>query len=394
MRSVLVHGVLLVVALGLAWIVWTRETLGTDRREASEEEEASVVVWDLTADGIQEIGFRSEKRRVTVKVSGRGEKRGFDVTTYRKDERRRPRRADAGPADAGARDGAPPPDAGPAVDAGPEIEIIETNKAFAGNAELAEYLGKIAPFKAKRSFGTIDRRTTEEFELDEPRGSIVIKAGGRTYTLDVGGSTFGSSDAYVRDQRTRKVYLVGSATVRDLEFGETRFMQRDLVAKEKKEIAKVVVSHGQKRRTIVQRNRQDDRNATWTDERTPTKNELYDNWMGRVLRLRALEYLPTGEEPRAEGMSTPPVPVVTIEYFDDEGSLGKVEIVKIDGDPAEFYARGDATRGWVKLSASLAEQVERDVETVLDGASAPAPTPAGAKTDVAPRPHPVSHPRP
>jgi hypothetical protein len=381
MRSVVVHGVLLVFALGLAWIVWTREEEGTDRTEAAEEEEASVVVWDLAADAVQEIAFQSEKRRVTVKVSGRGDARGFDVSTYRKDERRRPRRADAGPADAGARDGGPARDAGPPADAGPEIEIVETNKAFAGNAQLAEYLGKIAPLRAKRSFGSIDRRTTEEFELDEPRGSIVVKAGGRTYTLDVGGSTFGSSDAYVRDRRTRKVYLVGSAVVRDLEFGETRFMQRDLVRKEKKEIAKVVVSHAGKRRTIVQRNREEERNASWTDERSPTKNELYDNWMGRVLRLRALEYLPAGEEPRAEGESTPPVPVLTIEYFDDAGSLGRVEIVKIESDPAEFYARGDATRGWVKLSASLAEQVERDVETVLDGASAPAPSKATPEPD-------------
>jgi hypothetical protein len=387
MKSVWIHTALLVCALFVAYRAWTKEETGETHEAAAaqQEEEASVVLFDIQPDAVQEISFQSEKRQVKVAVTGRGAKRGFDVSTYRKDERRRPRpRPDAGPADAGARDAGPgvrdagPHDAGPAprtdaapaaaADAGPEIEIVETRKRFSGNTDLAEYLGKVAPLKAKRSFGVVKPWLLREFELTEPRATITIRAGGHAHTLKVGGSTFGSSDAYVMDARTSKVYLVASDIVRDLEFAETRFMQRDLVAAEKKDIVKATVSLGERRRTLVQKNREQANDATWRDEaHADTANELYDNWMGRLLRLRALEYLEPGEEPHAEGISTPPETVFEIEYFGEHGSLGKVTVVKVDSDPAEYFARSDATRGWVKLAASLAEQVERDVDTVLGG---------------------------
>jgi len=369
-RSVGIHAALLAVSLFLAYRAWTKAQTGETRAAVREEEEdAQVVLFDIQPDAVLEVAFEGEKRRVKIAVTGRGEKRGFDVSTYRRDERRRPRpRPDAGPRDggpdAGVRDAAP----SAPVDAGPEIEIVETNKRFSGNGDLATWLGKVAPLRAKRSFGTVKPWLLREFELTTPRATITIRAGGRTHALKVGGATFGSSDAYVMDGRTRKVYLVASDLVRDLEFAETRFMQRDLVAADKKDIVKATVSSGTKRRTLVQRQREQANEASWRDEaHADTPNELYDNWMGRLLRLRALEYLEPGEEPHAEGISTPPEPVLSVEYFGESGSLGKVEIVKLDTDPEAYYARSDATRGWVEISGSLAEQVARDVEAVLGG---------------------------
>ncbi|MBI2896211.1 MAG: DUF4340 domain-containing protein [Deltaproteobacteria bacterium] len=366
MKSVYFHAALLAGSLFFAWSIWTREDSGATQAKDEDETE---VVFDIPLESVQELNFESERRKVKIAISGSAENRSYDVSTYRRDERRRPPPRPAKNADGGVQDGG----AAPEADGGaPAVEVTETRKRFSGNKALVDWLKTVAPFRAKRSFGTLPRATLGEFELVEPRGTFTLRARGKTYTLKVGGTPFGSSDAYVQDARSGRVYLVAASVVRDLEFAESRFMQRELVRAETKEIAKVKIEAAGRSKTLVQQNRAasgtraGEGGPSWTAEATPrTRNELYDNWMRRLLGLRAIEYLAPGEEPHAEGVSTPAVPVVEVECFGDRESLGTIRIVKLEGDPDAYYARSDATRGWVKLSGTLAEQVERDIEAVL-----------------------------
>lgn len=364
MRSVIAHLVLLLAAVVFAWVIWSREET-QQAAPPSQDEDEQIAVIDVGPDALQEVSFDSERRKVKITARGNRADRWFDVSTYRKDERRRPpppRNADGGTPDGGAPDGG-------AVDGGapeaPAVEVVETRKRFTGNEALSEHWKKLAPLQAKRGFGRVGRSTLEEFELDHPRGTITIRARGKTTTLEVGGTPFGSSDAYVRDKGTGRVYLVAAATVRDIEFAESRFMQRELFAAEPKDITKVVIAAGDRRRTLVQ-HAVDEDHTNWTDEATPqTRNEMYDNWMRRVLGLRAIDYLAPDEEPHAAEGSAESATVFTLEAFGANGSLGRAEIRKIDADPSEYFGRSPATRSWVSLSASLLEQIERDLESLL-----------------------------
>jgi len=369
MRSVIAHLVLLLAGVVFAWVIWTREAT-EEAAPASSDEDEEVSIFDLSPESLQEVSFTSERRTVKVTARGAASDRWFDVSTYRKDERRRPPpRRDAGPADGGAGDGGPA-DGGAAPEtpdggAAPEVEVTETRKRFTGNTALAEHWKKLAPLRAKRGFGRVPAGTLEEFELDHPRGTITLRARGKTYTLEVGGTPFGSSDAYVRDKRSGRVYLVAAATVRDVEFAESRFMQRDLIGGEAKDLTKVVITVGDRRKTLVQRTAGEDQ-TNWTDEAHPeTRNEMYDNWMRRTLGLRAIEYLAPDEEPHAASGSAAVTPIFTIEYFTATGSLGRAEIRKVDADEPEYFARSGATRSWVSLSASILEQIERDLDSLV-----------------------------
>lgn len=363
MRSVIAHLVLLLASVVFAWVIWSREQ-GEEAAPASPDEDEQIAIFEYPADALQEISFDSERRKVKITARGSRDDRWFDLSTYRKDERRRPpppRTADGGPdggaADAGATDGGAP--------AAPAVDVVETRKRFTGNTALAEHWKKLAPLTAKRGFGRVGRGTLEEFELDEPRGVMTLRGRGKTYTLEVGGTPFGSSDAYVRDRASGRVYLVAASTVRDIEFAESRFMQRELFGAQPKDITKVVVAAGDRRRTLVQHAIDEDR-TSWTDEATPqTRNEMYDNWMRRVLGLRAIDYLAPDEEPHAGAGSEASATVVTIEAFGASGSLGRAEIRKVDADPAEYFGQSPATRSWVTLSASLIEQIERDLDSLL-----------------------------
>jgi hypothetical protein len=372
MKSVIAHLVLLLAGVAFAWVIWTRETTEEAAPAATDEDEETDI-FAYSPDALQEVSFVSDRRTVKVTARGSASDRWFDVSTYRKDERRRPpprRDADGGPADGGARDGGAVD--GGRVDAGtvdggaaPEVDVVETRKRFTGNKALADHWKKLAPLRAKRSFGRVRAGTLEEFELDHPRGTITLRVRGKTHTLEVGGTPFGSSDAYVRDKQSGRVYLVAAGTVRDIEFAESRFMQRDLIGAEAKDLTKVVVAVGERKRTLVQRTAGEGQ-TNWTDEAHPEqRNEMYDNWMRRTLGLRAIEYLAPDEEPHATSGSAATATVFTIEYFTASGSLGRAEIRKVDADDPEYFARTGATRGWVTLSASLLEQVERDLDSLV-----------------------------
>lgn len=363
MKSVIAHLALLLAGMAFAWVIWTREATEAAAPDVTDEDE-EVTVFEFGPDSLQEVAFVGDKRNVKVTARGSAQDRWFDVATYRKDERRRPPprpTADGGTPDGGVVDGG----AAAATKQEPEVEVTETRKRFTGNAALSEHWKKLAPLRAKRGFGRVSAGTLQEFELDHPRGTITLRARGKTYTLEVGGTPFGSSDAYVRDKGSGRVYLVAAATVRDIEFAESRFMQRELVSAEAKDLTKVVITVGDRRKTLVQRTTGEDE-SHWTDEAHPDqRNEMFDNWMRRVLGLRAIEYLAPDEEPHAEGGSAPIVNVLTIEYFGASGSLGRAEIRKVDADEAEYFGRSPATRSWITLSASLLEQVERDLESVV-----------------------------
>lgn len=369
MKSVIAHLVLLLAGVAFAWVIWTREAT-EEAAPAPSDEDEEIDIFAGTPESLQEVSFVSERRTVKVTARGSASDRWFDVATYRKDERRRPpprRDPDGGTADGGAPDGGVAAADGGTPDGGaaPEVEVTETRKRFTGNKALADHWKKLAPLRAKRGFGRVGAGTLEEFELDHPRGTITLRVRGKTHTLEVGGTPFGSSDAYVRDKQSGRVYLVAAATVRDIEFAESRFMQRDLIGAEAKDLTKVVVAVGDRRRTLVQRTTGEDQ-TNWTDEAHPeTRNEMYDNWMRRTLGLRAIEYLAPDEEPHAEGGSAAISTIFTIEYFTAQGSLGRAEIRKVDADDPEYFARTGATRGWVTLSASLLEQIERDLDSLV-----------------------------
>ena len=74
MRSVGIHAALLVVALLLAFKVWTKEESGETHEAAAaqEEEEAQVVLFDIQPDQVTEIAFDSDKRKVKVAVDPAG----------------------------------------------------------------------------------------------------------------------------------------------------------------------------------------------------------------------------------------------------------------------------------------------------------------------------------
>lgn len=327
MKSVIVHGVLATVGLILAWWVWSG---GETKRHADVE----VDIITCTAARLEKVEFVTPEKTITLDVSkGEGPRAWFRHTT---------------------------------------TEAKPTVQRFAAGSKVDGLLERLAPLKAIRALGEVAADKLATLELAEPKRTLQITCGGKTHKLVVGATTYGASSRYVREVGGGAVFLVKASLISDLEMSRARFMQRDLLDLRLPEVAEVKVRARQTERTLLHRDRRNPAGANWVDAGAPDqRNELYGNWLTRVMRLRALEYVAQGVEPGAD-LSPPAKPAAVVELTFSGDKSGRVELVKVPGKAADYFARSSTTGGWVKVPATLGRQVEDDVAVVL-GLEAPAP---------------------
>jgi hypothetical protein len=400
-KSVITHGVLAVGGLILAWIAWTEEVTEDVSPDAVELLDCS--------DGIESIALLSERRDTTVEARGEDEDQRYYWITIE-------RRSSNGES---------------------------STKEFVGGDAVDELVEKLSPFRAERSLGRVDEDLLPELDLapsppeepeegEEPREPpewsptrLRLRCGGDERTFVVGGSTFGLPRRYLMndDDEESPVYLVDAAVVSDVEAAEHRLMQRELHRFEMSEVETLHVSAFDRERTLKHRHRSDPRRAEWVDAEEPDRrNELFGNWLDIFRRLTVQEFLAVDAEP---GADLEPVPashevVLELEYKDEGGEvLDTLELARVSSEPAEYYARSRATRAWVKVIRTVAQQIEDDARPVLglepiereepvestpedaappdgtetEGAEAPTP-PAGPATPPAPPPVPGHSPPP
>lgn len=328
MKNLSIHIGLAVIGLAWAYVVWTSEDPG-------DTDPDGVVVVDCEPDRLTRLAFTSDRRNAVLEPRGEGDTRSWWITVERT-----PEEGDAS-----------------------EVE-------FVANEGIDEYLTTVAPLTAVRSLGEVDEELFAELELDEEnRSTIDVVCGETEVSFHVGGSTFGGGDRYLQRADGGPVYLLSGDVVRGLENAEFQLMQRELHAFEMVEVSGLSVEASGQEKTLVQRNYRDPQQAAWVDVDEPDRiNELYSNWLDRISRLRVQAYLPLDAEPGAdlEGASVGPEPVLRLSWKgEDEEEIGRLEMVKLPLDTPVYYARSEATRAWVRVVATTAQQVEDDTRAVV-----------------------------
>lgn len=246
------------------------------------------------------------------------------------------------------------------------VDQGKRRRSFAGNDKVKGMLETFAPFKALRSLGKLDGDELKETKLNAPEKKLVLKLRDAERAVEVGGRTSGSRDHYVRPVGGKDVYLVASAVLGDLEFPEGRFMQRKLREEALKDVSKAVLSANGKTKTIYQKNRLSPSDAYWASEAAPEeKNETVDNYVDKIDKLSATDFANDGEQYPRNG-----TPILEIKWFgeDEAKEINSTEIWKVEGadKKVDYYALSTSTHAPVKLSKAAAEQVERDLSSVMN----------------------------
>jgi hypothetical protein len=363
-RGVALHGALFGVASVLALYVWTRD----EKPKTSTDEQ--IEVWSGRMDDLTSVTYETDKLRVQLEPRKDSFGRWYTVTLEKT--------VDAPPPSATGPDGGAPPaslalpaggDAGGA-DAGKQTKR-ETQRFVAAKEgeKLAEML---APLMGLRALGKVDPARAEEFGFDKPQGTLRVAFGSRQHSLVIGGTTPGGGDRYAKDG-TDHAFAISGDVSRNIEFAESRLIERELHGFKPEEIKRVKITKGQASRELV---RVEEKQDGWADLATPDKlNETAGNWMAKVGRLRVQQYVETVSVP-----ILPEYQIVRIEYFDAKKSIGHMDMVEIPENKgnAGYLVQTEFTRWHAQVLKSSAEQVEQDLPAVLG--SGDQSKPAGGDT--------------
>jgi hypothetical protein len=413
MRAVIAHALLAAFGLAFAYQTYTRE-------EKDEPVLGEVAIMECPVSEVSAIEVESPTHTVAIKAEKEKDGVAYWVTTQRK--KTEPKKDDASAAKPATTDKAGKTETKPAsaaVDKKPEPAAPvkpeppkqprtydpEAPVKFLASPKFLERLQTLAPLRAMRSVGKVPDKKLADFGLDKVGTYLRLSCGGRKLALDVGGRTYGLADQYVRDPKTKQVYLLNGQMVMDIESAQFKFMQTDLHNFPLSEVDETVIKVGSKQRKLLHRNRLNPEDARWVDAAAPDKrNELFGNWFQRLEHMRAKSFLDPGKEPGSDLQidATGTTPVLTIDYALEGKKKGALELVRVDTAQGNFYyARTEATHRWVTMYDSLAKQLEDDAALVVgaeEAAAAPSqsksspdkasfPSPSEAKSSALPSPH-------
>jgi hypothetical protein len=348
MKPLVLHGVALVVAAGLAYSVWNKDA------PVPEKEQGTIDVWTGSQATFSKLSFEGKTRKVRLE-SQKDAVGYYYVTSVDKEE----------PAQTDPHAGTAAAPLKPDATKEPKKESLRFVSVKAGETLVKA----LSPLKAVRAVGKVDPSRNEEFGLDKPDGTLKVTIDGKEHTLVIGGSTPGGSERYAKYQNSGEVFAISGDIAQSLMFGDSRLPEHDLHGFKSDEIVKVRVQKGGKARELL---RVKEKNEGWADPANPGKqDETAGNWVSKVNRLRGGEFV---EKP-AQALR-PEDAIVRVEYFDSGKSVGFVELYKVPATPAagaapdsakgnDYLVKTEWERWPVKVTASTAEQIENDLASVL-----------------------------
>lgn len=240
------------------------------------------------------------------------------------------------------------------------VEKKPQRRTFWSNETFEEDLGKYARLEAARSLGALEADELEQTGLDAPSRTVSIITQGQTLELEVGGETNGARDFYVREKGKAEVYLLSRRLFMDLESPGNRFMQRKLRRAPAKEVVSATLTAGDRSLELLHKNRLSPKDAYWSTADAPeTPAEAAGNFMDKIERLSALEYLDASRAERFEGA---PV-VLRVAWTGTAKALDTLELRR--AQDGRYWARTAATHAPVEVSKSTGEQIESDLALVF-----------------------------
>jgi hypothetical protein len=334
MKSLVTHVALLLATGLMAFSVWSRD------EKADKDKPDLVEIWSGSPEAVEAVSFENKQRK--IRISPRKDELGrwYAINVDKEQEVQHPHP----PLDGGA----PPPSA----------SKRETS-SFVGVKEAEELMQKLATLKAVRSLGKLEPARAADYGLDKPDGTLKVKIGGKEQVLTIGGQTPGGSERYAKYASSNEVFALEGDVVQSLSFADSRLMTRDMHAFADDEVKRVRISKGAKSRDLV---RVTDKSSAWADAANPSKaDETAVNWMTKLDKVRTFQFV---EKPAAA--PRPDQLAVRVDYYKGSKPLGFFELYKIPGEKAaEYLARTEHTRWYVKVVSGSAEQLDQDLGAIL-----------------------------
>jgi hypothetical protein len=250
----------------------------------------------------------------------------------------------------------------PTIELPPQAMIKETQaSSYRASKQLEDALAKVLPMVVERDLGKLDAAALAKVGLDQPARTLTVEVGSQKVSFAVGKETFGSMSTYLRRTPDDAVYLIASTLLRPLDARAPSFMERNLVGFPSKDADRITVETGDAGAGQELMRQDQSGQEAWTRaDNAESSAELIKNWVEKVFRMKAAEYLPKSIEPAPQN-------VARIQFRKGDKRLD--ELVLAQQEAAEgkkdYFARSAHTGAWVKLNRLEAETVVNDLPAVV-----------------------------
>lgn len=248
-----------------------------------------------------------------------------------------------------------------------EVESSKGTKRFAGNEKAEKLVDTLAPFRALRSLGAnLSEDELKATGLDAPKRRLSLRFEGGERQFELGGRTSGSQDHYARKAGGQEVVLLASRTIANLEFPSSPYMQRKLREGPDSEVEKIELSASGKTLRLLHKNRLSPQDAYWVPEGKgqSAKNETFENYLGKLSRLTAMEYLADAKAFESAE------PILEVAWYGADGKRINTLSVRKQGAEkgVEYLAQSTRTGHPVRISRFAGERAEKDLDSVFSAA--------------------------
>lgn len=339
-RGAAIQGALALTGLVAAYATWQREP---ERATGGE-----VVVLDLGRDDLERVRYDDGSKWVELQRRGSNPEPAVWV--------RLGSRPAAAP-DGGMADG------GTVLAAAKEPKIPD--REVVGNEAAQKLLEKFTPLRASRALGVLDEVKLQELGLAESKKRMEVNGRGKRASYVLASSALGAGAPYLQDEQDRKVYLLGSTILSDLDGASTRLVDRRLHSFKPADYDSVLLKVDNKQKEFAQSSSEPQKPLKLTPKKSPDKpDDFARNWHDKIWHLIVTEVLGKGEVPA----SGEPAPAVRIEYLQHGKQVGWIELSQgraaASGSPGDLYARTEHTAGWDKVH-SVGEDLLKEAKKVV-----------------------------
>ncbi len=339
MKSVTVHGILLVVMLVLAYQAWKP----SEPRSTDTSSDGSITVWELSPDQVRAVTYQMASRTTVIE---RREEQG-DSYLWGSSLEAAPR--DSSEQTATGETGQPLAAAqGPA-----------RAEQFPIGEEGEDLWQRLARLRALRDLGVLDDAAKEQYELNDTERHLTVATADTERTLELGGTVYASGHRYALDPSSSRGYVLADQIVRALEGGSSSLRLRTLHRFGNDDVVTVTV-HGMTGERSMSRRAGASRSAdVWVSPDAPDEpDQTFKNFMDHVQQLA---YSSSASTVSVDTMQF----LVRIDYGGEaEAPIGFLELYRVAAsqpDIWEYYLQTEATRIPALAYRGFAERVDRDL---------------------------------
>jgi hypothetical protein len=278
----------------------------------------------------------------------------------------------------------------------PVVPLKVPDRTVRGNDSAQRLFERLAPLRATRALGVLDKAKLKDLGLDTTKKRLEIVARGTKRKFAIAPAPPGGSHPYVRDEGDGRVYIIDRSILQDMQSASANLVERRMHSFKLEDVDRVVVSGPGGKKKEFKASRVDPQmpGIRLTPAGADKPDDMAKNWHDKVWNLFPAEVLGKGEVPK-EG---PPAGAVRVEYFSRGRPLGWTEVSKPPAGSAgaaaakpatppdqaiseppkppgatppppsasdALYARSEFTLGWVKLPQD-ANTILPDAEKLLD----------------------------